>query len=111
MSFSVATITHTFQNADGSSASGTVTFRLTKRMTNGTTTVLPTEITATLSPTGTISQTLTSNVDSGTVPVDAQWICTIRVVPAQIEEYAIVVPTGGGTVDLGTLLPNSPTTG
>lgn len=111
MAFSTCQITHGFQNADGSSASGTVTFSLTKRMTNGTTTILPTEITATLSGGGTISQTLTSNADSGTVPSDAQWICTIRVAPAQVEEYAIVVPSGGGSVDLGTLLPNSPTTG
>jgi hypothetical protein len=108
VAFSTATITHVFQNGDGSAATGSVTFRLTKRMTNGTTTVLPTEITANLNPSGALSQALVANNDTGTVPGDAQWICTIRVAPAQVEEYAVTVPTGGGTIDLGTLLPQQP---
>ena len=65
MSFSAATITHTFQNADGTSASGAVTFTLTDTMTNGTTSLVPSEITATLSG-GVLSQSLTSNVDPAT---------------------------------------------
>jgi hypothetical protein len=29
----------------------------------------------------------------------------MRILGSQNEEFSIVVPTGGGTVDLGTLLP------
>ena len=111
MAFTTDTVSHTFQNADGSNASGTVTFRLTKRMTNGTTTVLPTEITATLDASGHFSQTLTANNDPTTTPQDATYICTIRVSPAQVQEYSIIVPTAGGSVDLATLLPSTPTAG
>jgi hypothetical protein len=63
--FTTATITHTFENADGTSASGAVTFTLTDMMTNGVTSIAPSEITATLSG-GALSQALTSNVDPAT---------------------------------------------
>lgn len=105
MAFTSCTVTHAFQAADGTAASGTITFRLSKRMTNGTTSVMPTEITATLSG-GALSQTLTANNDPATIPVDAQYECTIRIGSAQlVGPYSITVPTGGGTVDLATLLP------
>lgn len=66
MAFSAATVTHTFENADGSAAVGTVTFTLTDVMTNGTTTIEPSVITATLDASGNLSQALTSNVDTAT---------------------------------------------
>lgn len=108
MAFSTVSITHGFQNPDGSAASGTVEFTLEKRMTNGTTTVLPWSITATLSATGTISQALVANNDSGTVPADATYRVDIRILGASQETYWITVPTNGGSVDLGTLLPQQP---
>ena len=66
MSFSTATITHTFTNADGTSASGSIKFTLTAPMTNGTTTIVPASITVPLDGSGNISQSLTSNVDTAT---------------------------------------------
>lgn len=108
MAFSTATITHTFENADGTAGSGSLTFTLTKRMTNGTTTLIPSSITANLNASGQLSQSLTANNDAGTVPQDAQWRVDFRLLGAETETFYIVVPTGGGTVDLGSLLPQQP---
>jgi hypothetical protein len=108
VSFSQATISHSFENADGTAASGSITFQLSKRITNGTTTIVPAEITANLNGSGALSQALTSNVDVGTVPSDSTWIVSMRILGASVEEFSIVVPTGGGTVDLGSLLPQQP---
>jgi hypothetical protein len=107
VAFTQATITHTFFAADGSQASGAVTFELTKRITNGTSTYAPGEVTSNLTS-GALSQALTSNVDSGTVPQDSQWLVTIRLAGLGADgPYPITVPTGGVTVDLGTLLPQA----
>jgi hypothetical protein len=111
VTFTTATITHQFQNADSTAASGTITFRLSGRMSQAGITIGPAEVTATLDGTGNLSKSLTSNVDAATVPQSTQWITTLRILGWELEEYAIVVPSGGGTVDLFTLLPNSPTTG
>lgn len=106
MAFSQATITHTFTNGDSTPASGTVTFWLSKRMTNGTTTIVPAEVTSTLNVSGQLSVSLYANNDAGTSPTDAQWEVTLRILGASVEgPYPITVPTGGGTVDLGSLLP------
>lgn len=110
MSFTQRTITHTFEAADGSGASGTITFALTKRMTNGTTTLVPSELTATLNN-GALSQALTSNQDAGTIPSDAEWRVDFRITTngaPLTETFYITVPTGPGTTDLGTLLPQMP---
>lgn len=111
MAFTTATITHTFHNADSTPASGSITFRLSKRMTNGTTTLVPAEITSNLDASGNLSQALASNVDAATVPQDAQWIVTLRITGDSQAQYSIVVPAGGGTVDLGSLLPQDTTGG
>lgn len=113
MSFTTATITHTFINADGTAASGSVKFTLTGLMTNGTTTIVPSSLTANLNGSGVLSQTLTSNVDPGTVPSDpaTQWRVDLDLMGAEQQTYTITVPTGGGTVDLGTLLPGNPQVG
>lgn len=106
MAFTQRTVTHTFTNADGSPASGTVTFALTGRMTNGSTTIVPAaEVTGTLNATGNLSVTVTANNDTGTVPTDAGWMVTLRIAGAKQEEFLITVPSGTGTVDLGSLLP------
>ena len=110
MAFSTRTITHTFEAADGSGASGTVTFALTKRMSNSGTTIVPSEITASLSN-GALSQVLTANTDSATVPQDAEWRVDIRITVTGApvtETFFITVPPGPGTTDLGSLLPQQP---
>ena len=105
MAFTAATIVHQFTNADQTPASGACTFWLSGRMTNSGTTIVPAEITANLSATGALSQVLTSNVDPATFPQTTTWNMTMRILGSQNEEFSIVVPTGGGSVDLGTLLP------
>jgi len=105
---SQATVTHSFKNADSTAASGAVTFTLTKRITNGTTSVVPAEVTATLNGSGQLSQLLYANNDAGTVPGDSQWRVDFRILGASEETFFITVPTGGGSVDLGSLLPQQP---
>ena len=106
MAVTSRTITHKFTNADGTPGSGSVTFRLTKRITNGAQTYGPGTITATLDNSGNLSQSLLANDDTGTFPVDSQWLATFRVLGWDVEEFAITVPSAGsGAVDLGTLLP------
>ena len=110
MAFSTRQITHTFEAADGSGASGTITWALTGRMTNGTTTLVPSEITTTLSN-GVLSQSLTSNQDPGTNPQNTQWRVDLRITTngaPLTETFYITVPPGPGSTDLGTLLPPQP---
>ena len=107
MAFSSSTITHNFVNADNTPASGSITATLTGRMTNGTTTIVPASITANLSGVGALSQALTSNLDPATVPQNTQWRIDMRILGAEEERFFIVVPAGGATVDLGSLLPGA----
>lgn len=108
MPFTTRQVTHTFSNADGSPASGSVTAALSKRMTNGTTTIVPAaEVTAALNSSGQLSMTLTANDDTGTVPTDAGWTVTLRIAGCNAEEFFVTVPSGSGSVDLGTLLPST----
>lgn len=111
MAFTTQTITHTFENADGTAASGSLTFTLLGRMTNGSTTLIPAELTANLDGSGHLSQVLTSNQDAGTLPQDVQWRVDFRITAAGspvTESFFITVPPGPGTTDLGTLLPQQP---
>lgn len=110
MALTTCTVTHKFENPDGTPASGTVTFVLTKRMTNGTQTVVPGEVTATIQADGTLSASLWANNDPGTVPTDAQYAVTFRIAtagaPCTDGPFFITVPGGvGSTADLGALLP------
>jgi len=66
MSFSKPTITHVFENADGTAASGAFEFTLSDVMTNGTTSLTPIPITTNLDNSGNLSQALSSNVDAAT---------------------------------------------
>lgn len=111
MAFTTRTITHTFVNADGTPASGSVTFTLTKRMTNGATTIVPAEVVAALSASGQLSQALTANNDPGTTPADAQWRVDLRLATPGApltEAFYVTVPSGTGAIDLGSLLPQQP---
>ncbi|GAC1530928.1 MAG: hypothetical protein NVS3B1_23660 [Marmoricola sp.] len=108
MPFSSSQITHSFLNSDLTPASGTVEFSLTKRITNGTQTLVPSSLNASLNASGNLSQSLTSNVDPATSPVDSQWRVDLRILGASVETFYITVPVGPGTVDLGTLLQQQP---
>lgn len=109
MAFTTRTITHAFKNADGTAASGKVTFDLSSRITNSGTTIVPVEVTATLDATGAMSAALVANDDAATTPAGSQWRVTLRILGAEPETYFITVPSAGsGSVDLGTLLPATP---
>jgi len=111
VAFTQTTVTHGFVNADGTPASGSLTFSLLGRMTNGTTTIVPAEITANLDGSGHLSQALTSNEDPGTIPQNVQWRVDFRITAVGspvTESFYITVPPGPGTTDLGSLLPQQP---
>lgn len=116
MAFTAPVITHTFTNATGTSASGTVTFTLLNRMTNGTKTIIPGTISPTLSSTGALSQAVTSNLDAGTVPNDTMWRVDQRIAgDVSIQSFSIVVPpivteTNGTTVNGSPTVTLSSTT-
>ena len=108
MAFTKAKITHTFENADGTPSSGRITFTLTKRITNGNQSITPSSVAVQLPANGQLSVELTSNVDSGTLPTDSQWKMEWHILGSDPEEFFITVPSGGGTVELATLLPTQP---
>lgn len=107
MSFTMCTVTHSFENIDGTPGSGTVSFWLSKRMTNGTQTFVPSEVGASIASDGSLSQALPSNADPDTIPADAMYRVDIRVQGAEQESFFITVPATA-SVDLGTLLPQQP---
>ena len=112
--FTQATITHTFLNADDSVATGKLTFTLDDQMTNGTSTVMPTRFEVTLNGSGAFSQLLYSNVDPGTTPPppwQTRWRVDFHITGASQRTYWIEIPTGGGTIDLFTLIPSYPQVG
>ena len=108
MAFGSCTVTHSFLNADKSPASGNIEFTLTQRITNGTTTLVPASITANLGSSGQLSQVLTPNNDTATIPQTSQWRVDFRVLGASEETFYITVPTNTASVDLGSLLPQNP---
>ena len=108
MAFGACVVTHTFTNADMSPASGNIEFSLTQRITNGTQTLVPGLITANLGSSGQLSQSLTPNNDSATIPQTSQWRVDFRVLGASEETFFITVPTNTPTIDLGSLLPQNP---
>ena len=107
MAFTTASVTHIFTNADTTPASGQVEFTLTKRIANGGTSIAPNSIVYALNSSGALNALLTSNVDAGTVPTDSQWRVDIRILGTEIETDYITVPSGGGSVDLASLLPSA----
>jgi hypothetical protein len=93
--FSAPTISHSFENADATPASGAIQFTLTGRMQNGTKSIVPASITATLSGSGGLSQAVTSNLDPGTVPaapMNTQWRVDLRILGSSVETYYVTVP-------------------
>lgn len=95
MAFSAPLVTHTFVNADSTAASGSIEWTLGARMQNGTQSIVPSSITSNLDANGLLSQLITSNTDSGTVPTapgNTQWRVDMRILGSSIETYFVVVP-------------------
>lgn len=112
MAFTQPTISHTFQNADGTAASGSIEFTLGGRMQNGTISLVPSSITSNLNGSGALSQALYSNLDPSTLPAypnNVQWRVDIRILGADTETYFISVPpiqteTSGSTTNLSEIV-------
>ncbi len=108
MSFTTRTVTHQFQNGDGTPASGALSAVLTGRMTNGSMTILPTEVSAPLNSAGVVTINLAANDDPATMPTGVGWQLSIRLIGMDVEEYVVTVPSAGsGNLDLGSLLPGA----
>lgn len=110
MAFTTRTVTHQFNNADGTAASGTIVFTLTGRMTNGSISMMPSsKVTATLNGSGQLSVSLEANDDAATTPTGVLWQVTIEVAgSARTEQYFVNVPSAGsGNVDLMSLVPQA----
>ena len=109
MSLTYSTVTHQYQNADQTPASGTVEFTLSEAITNGSVTLVPgTHLSSQLDASGNLSQRLASTLDTGTISEGlAQWRVDERIAGAGVRSYDIAVPSGGVTVDLGALMPFS----
>ena len=104
--FTKAKISEKFSNVDGSTTQGHVVLTLTKRMSNGSETIVPSEIEALINEsTGEISVELPANNDAGTVPEDAKYRVDLRIVGDERQSYYIEVPPGGGSYTLSELLP------
>jgi hypothetical protein len=105
VAFTKRKITHVITEPSGAAASGSVEFTLSHRVTNGAETIVPGSVSGALNASGELSVELPSNVDTGTTPGDSQYRVDFRITGAAPETFWIVVPTGPGTTDLGSLLP------
>lgn len=92
MAFTAPVITHSFENADGTSGSGNVKFSLLGRMTNSGKTIVPASITSNLDGSGNISQAVTSNLDPLTTPQTTEWRADLNILGASEESFTISVP-------------------
>lgn len=108
MSFTPVTVTHSFSDGTGAALTGAVVFKLTDQMTNGGTTVLPSDIVSEL-VSGTFSQSLYANDDTGTVPAapqGAQWQALLKIDGSPQKEFTFTLPSASApTVDLYSLFP------
>lgn len=106
MAFTYATITHQFTNADSTPSSGTVEFSISQAMTNGGVTIVPAaHVSSTLSSAGVLSQQLASTQDAGTFPTGCFWRVDFRIAGATTEAFYTPIPSGGVSIDLGSLMP------
>jgi hypothetical protein len=108
------TVSHTFQNIDGTAASGTVVFRLSDRITNGGISYDPAvPMHSTLNSSGQLSVTLPANNDPGTTPANTYYEVALMLNGSASggvgDSVMVLLPYNapGGTIDLGTLLPQT----
>jgi len=110
MAFTPITVTGELLSSTGEPGIGRVTFLATSAMRQPAenTTIVPTEITATLSASGSFSVVLYATNDTGTVPQGVSYEVTERVRGAALNKYFISIDKDaiGGTVDLADLVPN-----
>ena len=111
MAFTQVVVTGTYlENGTGAPQQGRVTFLATAPMRQASInqTISPTEITATLSASGSFSVTLYATNDTDTEPKGVTYEVTERIKGAALNKYFISLDKDaiGGTVDLADLVPN-----
>lgn len=110
MAFTIITVTGTYQKADSSPASGSVTFLAsgTMRDTDSDVTITPAEITAVLDANGSISVELAANDGEFTTPRGITYEVTERIEDSNEAKSFITISrtSPDGTVDLADLVPN-----
>ena len=109
MSFTPITVTATsWENGDGTAASGTVTFRLSEPIVNAGVTRSATEVIATVTA-GALSVVLAANDDTTTLPLGTFYAVTEAITGAPVRDYEIRVPSAavGGTCTLESLAPTA----
>jgi len=102
-------VTGTYRNPDGTSATGTVSFRLSAPFANGGVIYHQATFVATLDGSGHLSQNLVANDDLITDPKGTTYTVKEAITGAPEREYQITVPhlAVDATVDLSTLMPNT----
>lgn len=115
MAFTQITLTGTLSRPDGTSSEGTFTATLSGTMTNGSTVVEPVPLAGILTSSGPTDQagqpfTLDAVDDTGTEPTDRFYTFVIEADDAPIDPFTAVIShlAPGGTVDLSTLIPETP---
>jgi len=111
MAFTQVVVTGTYlESGTGTPRDGRVTFLATAPMRQASInqTIAPTEITATLSASGSFSVTLYATNDTDTEPKGVTYEVTERIKGAALNKYFISLDKDaiGGTVDLADLVPN-----
>lgn len=103
MAFTYVTVTHTFDDANGAAASGTVEFTPVAPMQNQIT-VVAAPVTATLDNNGSITQVLAANTDPGTTPTGTTYKVVERLAGQSLLIYYIQVRHDlGSPLDLRVL--------
>lgn len=103
MAFTQITITHTYPTG----STGTVTFALDRRISNGSDYQQDAR-TATLDGSASISIALPANTAPGTRPADSQYFVTEALVGRVIRRHAVTIPhDAGGSIDLYSLTRTS----
>lgn len=110
MAFTQITVTGEFLDGIGNPAQGRVTFLATApmRQPSQNLTIAPTEVSASLSASGTFSVSLYATNDTDTEPKGVTYEVTERIKGAALNKYFISLDKDaiGGTVDLADLVPN-----
>jgi hypothetical protein len=111
--FTHSTVTHVFQNADGTAASGSVEFTLEQSMTNGGVTIVAsTHVSAMLDGSGNLIQQLVSTEDPDTFSQGvALWRADERIAGAPSRTHTFAIASGGISLDYGNLISTPQTYG
>jgi len=114
LSFTLITVTAKYRKEDGTAAAGSVSFRLSSPLVDGSTNEMrsPVPVEATLDAAGSISVSLTATNDPTTTPTGVTYRVNERITGAEFRTYSITVPydSAGATLDLADAVPVTNTT-